>query len=218
MNDGAWDLDTVDRLLTTTRSVRLGLDLAAPVTRDLVLDCLRIALQAPNGGNQQTWRWIVVTDPGQRKRIGDIYRDANPEYEALLHAQAQSGDAEAARAYRSSSILWRHLGEVPALLFACFEKPAWHDQSTYAQASVYGSVFPAVWNFQLAARSRGLGTCLITSHLKREAEIREALDLPDNIVQAAMLAVGHLKRETSTAAPRHPVESVTYFDRWPAKA
>ena len=61
-----FDLDQTDRLLTTTRAVRRRLDLDRPVERDVIFDCLRVALQAPTGGNRQGWRWLVVDDPDLR--------------------------------------------------------------------------------------------------------------------------------------------------------
>ena len=54
-----FDLTETDRLLTTTRAVRKRLDLERPVEREVVLDCLRVAMQAPSGGNTQPWRWLV---------------------------------------------------------------------------------------------------------------------------------------------------------------
>src|SRR5689334_6915158 len=66
----------IDQLLTTTRSARKALDLEAPVELDDIRDCLRIGLQAPNGSNQQTWRWLIITDPDRRKAIANLYREA----------------------------------------------------------------------------------------------------------------------------------------------
>ena len=66
----------VEQLLTSTRSVRKSLDLDAPVDADEIRDCLRIACQAANGTNMQTWRWIVVSDPELRAQIAELYRDS----------------------------------------------------------------------------------------------------------------------------------------------
>lgn len=65
-----FDLAETDRLLTTTRAVRRRLDLQRPVPREVVLECLRVATQAPTGGNRQPWRWLVVDDPEQRAALG----------------------------------------------------------------------------------------------------------------------------------------------------
>ena len=66
----------IDELLTTTRSARKTLDLDAPVDLDEIRDCLRIGLQAANGSNQQSWRWLVVTEQSLRDKIADLYRAA----------------------------------------------------------------------------------------------------------------------------------------------
>ena len=57
-----------DELLTTTRAVRKRLDFDRPVERSVIEECLRIALQAPTGGNRQQWHFVVVTDPAQAPR------------------------------------------------------------------------------------------------------------------------------------------------------
>jgi len=69
------DLATVDRLLTTTRAVRRRLDLTRPVPRDVVLECLRLAIQAPTGSNAQLWRWLVIEDAETRAAIAELYRN-----------------------------------------------------------------------------------------------------------------------------------------------
>src|SRR5687768_11329320 len=80
MATAGMDSTTVDHLLTTTRTVRKRLDLSRPVDRAVILECLRLAVQAPTGSNRQGWRWIVVTDRGKRAAIADIYRRAIRPY------------------------------------------------------------------------------------------------------------------------------------------
>src|SRR6201999_4615631 len=72
----AWSdhLMDIEYLLTATRSARKSLDLDAPVDIEEIRECLRIGLQAANGSNQQSWRWLVVTDAGLREKIADLYR------------------------------------------------------------------------------------------------------------------------------------------------
>lgn len=66
----------IEYLLTATRSARKTLDLDAPVDMEDIRECLRIGLQAANGSNQQSWRWLVVTDPALRNEIAELYRAA----------------------------------------------------------------------------------------------------------------------------------------------
>ena len=73
---------TVDELLTTTRSVRKRLDFEKPVSRDVVMECLDLALQAPTGSNAQGWQWVFVDDPAKKTALADIYRaNATPYLE-----------------------------------------------------------------------------------------------------------------------------------------
>ena len=75
-----FDTAQTDRLLSTTRAVRKRLDLGRPVEREVVLDCLRVATQAPTGGNTQRWRWMVIDDPSVRAGLADLYRRSSGPY------------------------------------------------------------------------------------------------------------------------------------------
>jgi nitroreductase len=210
-----FDRGTVDRLLTTTRSVRRRLDLERPVAAELVDECLTLALQAPNGSGTEPWRWIVVTDPAQRARLGAIYARSSAEYLASLRVANPNLD-EQSPAMVSSRTLWEHLGDVPVLVVPCVQLASWHRTSTqraYVEPSVWGSIFPAAWSFQLACRSRGLGTCLVTSLLKYDADVREVLGLPDDVVMAGVIAVAHTSGEYHPAR-RLPLDEVRRRDRW----
>src|SRR5580698_9974265 len=63
-----------EEVLTTTRAVRRRLDLERPVARDVVEECLRLAFQAPNGANDQSWGWVLVDDTDLRATLADLYR------------------------------------------------------------------------------------------------------------------------------------------------
>ncbi|TMA53201.1 MAG: nitroreductase family protein, partial [Deltaproteobacteria bacterium] len=80
------DLDTVDRLLTTTRSVRKRLDLARAVDPAVLERAIEIALQAPTGSNSQGWHFVVVTEARKRARIGELYRKAFEAYVDMPNA------------------------------------------------------------------------------------------------------------------------------------
>ena len=65
---------SADDMLATTRSVRKRLDFSRPVEPEVIRECLELALQAPTGGNSQSWQFVVVTDAEKRKTLGDLYR------------------------------------------------------------------------------------------------------------------------------------------------
>ena len=94
------DTSSVDELLTTTRAVRKRLDLTRPVDPDVILECVRLAMQAPTASNAQDWRWLVITDADKRAAIAAIYRSIGAEY--LAHAAANASDPQTRRVYQSA--------------------------------------------------------------------------------------------------------------------
>ncbi|MET8153717.1 nitroreductase family protein [Actinoplanes sp. NPDC049668] len=199
-------MDT-DQLLTTTRAVRRRLDLTRPVELDTVKDCLRVALQAPSGGNAQAWRWLVVTDPAQRAAVGRWHTRAWQE--RFLPRQEEYPAAMVA----SAGHLARHIADVPVLVIPCLELES-AALPAGSQASLWGSLLPAAWSYMLAARSRGLGTAWTTVHLAYEREVAEVLGLPDNVRQGALIPTAYALGGEFRPARRRPLEEVLYVDRW----
>src|SRR5262249_48695228 len=160
---------TPDELLSTTRAVRRRLDLTRPVERDVILECLDLAVQAPSGSNWQGWHWCFVDDPAKRGALADIYRRTGA---AVLDAyRARPASASQARVWQSAEYLSEHLAEVPVLMIPVQRgRPPTENQAGY-----WGSLLPAVWSFCLAARSRGLGTAWTTWHLAEERAVAELL-------------------------------------------
>jgi nitroreductase len=200
------DLTTVDHLLTTTRAVRKRLDLTRPVPRDVVVECLRLAIQAPTGSNAQRWRWIVITDPDTRVAIADLYRNP-PRARASGKPPSVEVSAQQKRVNDSARYLMEHVHEVPVLVVPCIEDAG-------GAAGWAPSIYPAVWSFQLALRSRGLGSCITTVHLYRADEAAALLGVPDGFVQACLVPVAYYTGDDFKPAVRRPVEEITYWERW----
>lgn len=210
---------SADELLTTTRSVRKRLDLSRPVPPDLIRECLEIALQAPSGSNRQGWHWIVVTDAGQRRALGDLYRQAVDEYLASDGSAAKLFADDPARAAVQqrvgSSVAWlgEHMGEAPVLVVPCLRFTE-GDLPPGNQAGSWGSLLPAVWSYMLAARARGLGTAWTTLHLTYEAEAARILGLPADVRQGALIPTAYYTGDGFRPAAREPLDRVLHLDRW----
>ena len=208
---------TPDELLTTTRSVRKRLDLDRPVPLALVRECLAVALQAPTGGNRQTWHWVVVTDPGLRAQIGDYYRRSFGAYRtspAFVGRGGESPERQASQIRIASSAEWlaARMGDVPVHVIGCIAAAA--ELPADNQAGLWGSLLPAAWSYQLAARARGLGTAWTTLHLRYEEEVAQLLGIPPHIRQGVLLPTAYYTGETFRPAPREPLEKVLHVDRW----
>jgi nitroreductase len=211
----------VDEVLTTTRAVRKRLDLTRPVDPALVRECIELALQAPTGGNDQGWHFVVVTDPARRAAVADLFRRgavayAQRERPPRTHRRERSTEEKEIRqrVMASSGHLFEHLQEVPVHVIACVEGRV--DGAPLAdQATLFGSILPAVWSFMLAARSRGLGTTWTTVHVECEAEMAELLGIPrDAITQVALIPVAHTVGDRFSPAWRRPVDEVVHWDHW----
>ena len=208
---------TPDELLTTTRSVRRRLDLTRAVPRDLILECLDVAVQAPTGSNRQQWQWLVITEPAAKRFIGERYRESWYAYAAAGRPEYPQGDPrreQTPRVVRSARYLADHMDEVPTMVIPCIAGRV-DGQDNLAIAGLYGSIVPAMWSFMLAARLRGLGSAYTTLHLKYEREVAEQLGLPyAEYTQAALLPVAYYTGDTFQPAERLPLESIVHWERW----
>jgi nitroreductase len=208
-----FDLAQTDKLLSTTRAVRRRLDLERPVEREVILDCIRLSQQAPTASNTQKWRWMVISDPEQRAAVSEVYARGS-KFIAQARAQVPEDDTQTRRVYDSAGWLLEHIHEVPLLVIPCLEGRIPEGAPHGMAASMYGSIYPAMWSFQLALRSRGLGSALTTIHLFFENDVAKILDIPDDVMQMALLPVAYTKGSEFKLANRPGPETITHWDRW----
>lgn len=208
---------SVDELLTTTRSVRKRLDFEKPVSREVLTECLELALQAPTGSNAQGWQWVFVEDAEKKKALAEIYRTNATAY--LDRPKPEYGDErdrQLPRVADSARYLNDHFHEVPVMLVPCLEgRP---DNVPAGQsAGFWGSLLPAVWSFMLALRSRGLGSAWTTLHLVDDGEKQaaEVLGIPfDKYSQGGLFPIAYTKGTDFRPAKRLPAEQVTHWNSW----
>jgi nitroreductase len=215
---------TPQQLLTTTRAVRKRLDLERPVEREVLEECLRLAFQAPNGSNQQTWGWVLVDDPAIRAEMARIYHDSlhdyvnrprspRPERTSSRPAPSEADEAKQRRMTESVMFLLEHLHEVPVLLVPTFHGRC-ETGTVFDQASRWASIAPAVWSFMLALRLHGMGSAWTTLHLLREREMGDLLGIPDTETQAGLFPVAYTLGTEFRVADRSPSEARIHWNRW----
>jgi nitroreductase len=213
------DLHSIDHVLTTTRTVRKRLDLERPVPREVIEECLQIAIQAPTGSNSQGWHWLVVTDAEKKRRIGELYRESFTIYarsqqeQIMSRAHDEVDNAQRNRVVKSAVYLAQNMGQVPVLVIPCIHGRA-ENAGVMAQAGLYGSILPAAWSFMLALRARGLGAAWTTLHLRYEQEIAALLGIPPDITQTALLPVAYFTGSDFKPAKRVPAKELTSWESW----
>jgi nitroreductase len=208
---------SVDEVLTTTRSVRKRLDFEKPVPREIVLECLDLALQAPTGSNSQGWQFVFIDDEAKKKALADIYRVAATPY--LDQPKPQYGDIRDERTplvVDSAKYLNDHLHEVPVMMIPCLEgRPDGVPAGT--SAGFWGSLLPAVWSFMLALRSKGLGSAWTTLHLSGDGEKQaaEVLGIPfEKYSQGGLFPIAYTKGTDFRRAKRLPAEQFAHWNTW----
>ncbi|MDH3471364.1 MAG: nitroreductase family protein [Acidimicrobiia bacterium] len=200
-------MDLYEALYTTRAMRRVKPD---PVPDEVVQSMLDAAIRAPSGSNAQQWRMVAVTDPDTRAALGELYADAYRQlhetiYDGWRERTAQSGDDQARRVISSSDWLGENFGQVP-LVVLFFDR---NDPTG-------GSIYPAVWSLQLAARGHGIGTTLTTILGRfKQSEVFELLGVPADKGWALKAAIPcGFPMGRWGIAKRKAVNEVAYLDRW----
>ena len=201
---------------------------ADPVPEELITRVLETATQASSAGNAQNWAFVVVRDPEMRAKLGAIYRKGSDIASAVYAARGRPdhlSEAQYQRFMRSGAWLWDHLAEAPVILIPCLrQRPmptreklppeiSYEAELAYLDRIRGASIYPAIQNIILACRALGLGTVLTTNHLRCEADLKEALGIPDDVTTFALMPIGWPLLNFGPLT-RKPVREVAYDNRW----
>jgi nitroreductase len=204
------DVTSVDEALTTTRAVRLRLDLERPVDDQVIFDCIDIAEQAPSGGNQGSRRWIIVRDPDMKRQLAELYMESAGGFMIGARDKLAGTGHPQEKVMNSSAYLAEHLAEVPAIVIPTILGV--HDGS--GRPGLFDSVIQSVWSFSVALRARGLGSAWTTAILAKRDELAELLGVPEGVTQIAMLPVAWTKGTEFGRVPRYPAREISFIDRY----
>ena len=203
-NDDQWlDLESVDHVLSTARSVRRKLDFERPVEPEVLFDCINVSTQAPTGLGGESWRFVVVTDAEKKLRLAEIYRAV------ITDMQRERG----LEIKPTQQALMARLHEIPAMIFVC-TIGAPPGPEIPAQVGFYGSILPAAWSLMLALRARNLGSTWTSLMASRQAEVGAILEVPEGVMQTVMLPVGYMKGAKLKKADRMDARQVTFWNQW----
>ena len=192
-------------IMRSTRSMRrLKPD---PVPDALLRQVLEAGTCAANGGNMQSWRFLVIRDPAIRTAAGAWYTKAwheivGPRYRASQPAPGTTPE-RFARMLAAAEYLADHIHEAPVWIVPCAPGPR----------NTGSSVFPAVQNILLACRALGLGATLTTLHLNFEREAEAAMGLPQDVHSYAILPIGYPMGRFGPVG-RGKLSDITFQDKW----
>jgi nitroreductase len=193
------ELYEVMRVTGTTRAFRPD-----PVPTDVLYRVLDNARFAPNGGNRQGWRVIVVTDAAKRRFLAETYQGPWQEYLKVRGRPPERTERFA-----------RSLAEIPIHLLVLVELKALAvmDKDLPRQSIVGGgSIYPFVQNLLLALRQEGLGAALTTMVVAREPDVFREFGVADGYALAGHILVGWPAEPLATRLRRKPVEEFATRD------
>jgi nitroreductase len=175
----------------------------------LRVDDLRLlmeaAVRAPNGGNRQVARFLVVTDRARIAAFGELYREAWWAKRWDEHRWRGPEDIPLdARIPRAAMGLAEHMKDVPCVVFALAEGPG--------SAS---SVIPACQNLMLAARALGIGSIPTTLHSQVMARFHAMFAIPLEMALHFCIPLGYPGDGARFGGSRRqPIAETTSLDRW----
>ena len=206
-------MDIYEALYTTRAMRRVKTD---PIPMESQARILDAAIRAPSGGNSQGWRFLLVDDPAVKAELGPLYRRCIEQLWATIYAAPIAAAAAAPddpesismlKTQRSAQHLADHFEEVPLFLFGFIQ----HDPTG-------GSIYPAVWSAQLAARAEGIGSALtsVMGFFEGPAALK-ALGVPDDQgwIMACCVSFGYPTGRWAVA-PRIASHEVSFRNRWGA--
>lgn len=183
-----------------------------PVPDETIRTILESAICAPNGGNTQRWRFLVVKDQEIKKAVQVWYKRALDEVVGPRYASSAPPPGATKEGYHRQhtavEYLTEHFHEAPVWIVACID----HGKDTPNRSSG-ASIYPAVQNMLLTARALGLGATLTTRHLIYEKESEAALGLPPGVHSYAILPIGYPMGRFGPVG-RGQLSEFVYQDRW----
>jgi nitroreductase len=205
-SNDAWEV------LYTTRAIRRFKP--DPIPDEIVRRLADAAIRAPSGSNQQTWRFLFVRDAETKRKMAEFAQEAlapvlDPTYITRVAGENAGGEklAEVSRIQRSVNYLARHFADVPLVLVPCLVI------SGRATPTSGSSIYPAMWNLQLAARALGIGSVLTTINRHRNEEFKALLGIPEGVETFACVPLGYPQGHFGVG-PRQAAETVSFMDKW----
>lgn len=205
-------MDVYEALYTTRAMRRVRPDPIPEAVQRKIMDA---AIRAPTGGNMQGWRFLLIDDAETRKRLGALYRSCIDQlwgtlYKDRIDAAREAPDTSESRnftkMFKSAEWLATHFAEVPLLLLAFIQ----HDTTG-------GSIYPATWSAQLAARAEGVGSALTSVFMFQQDALLEICGVPEGEgwLFANCVTFGYPMGRWGVA-PRRPVHEVAFRNQWGA--
>jgi len=165
-------------LLDKRRSIRDYEDKEVPM--DLIKEIINDAIKAPNAGNMQLWRFIIVNGREQLKRLSDLNKETIIS-DIEKNPNSPWKDYESTVRNKDYNVFYN----APYLVYIV---------GTAKSGTISADCSLLAAYFMLSAAARGLGTCWVAQGaVIRDPEILNEIGLPENYKIIAPIILGHPK-------------------------
>ena len=191
----------IGEAMFTQRSVRKFRPDPIPAA-DLRL-IVEAAVKAPNGGNHQIGRFLVVTDRDKIRDFAKLYHEAWWAKRRDDHGWTGPQDIPPGeKNYRAAMGLADEIGTVPAIALAFAVPPGWAN-----------SIIPACQNLMLAAHALGIGSIPTTLHATVIDRFYTMFEVPKDVSFHFCIPLGYPAVKYGPSL-RKPIAETAYLDRW----
>lgn len=190
---------------------------ADPVPDEIIYAAAEAARFAPQGGNRQPVRLIVVRDPAKKKRLGELYLPYWKQYFDAAEKGTRNigGFSSAQKALMAANDFAENFGNHPVILVLCAKLSDLHiTDAELDRTSVVGgaSIYPFGQNLCIALRDAGVATAMTTLACHEEPEVMKLLEIPDGFITAGHIVAGYPAKGFPKKLTRVPVEEFTFVD------
>ena len=175
-----------------------------PIPDDVLEDIMQATIRAPNGGNNQQWRFILVKDAALRGKLAALYREAWWAKRADAGIMGPEDIPPGKSSMRSAMRMADEIGIAPVMALVC---------ATSQGAQAAGSVIPSAQNMLLAARAFGVGGTIATLHPVVDQRVHELFGIPDEAQVVYCMPLGYPRGEFGPVQ-RKPLPEVCGVDGW----
>lgn len=216
------ELTDLENLIKTRRSIRRWKDQRVP--GELLTKAVELATWAPNGGNQQNWRFYIIVNRNTIKAIADAVQATGdvisswpeaakmatggpgPARKAGFFETAPAAIAVAAARYQSPvDLVLEARGKTDPVAVQIRQRRDSADSRIQSVAS-------AVSHLTLVLHQMGLGSLWMTGPMQAKSEIEAILKVPSGLDLIAFIPIGY-PDETPVSRGRKSVSEISEIIR-----
>lgn len=195
-----------------------------PIPDEDLLQIIKSGMEAPSGYNIQPWRFVVVRDKEQKKRLREAAM-GQPKVEEASAVIVFCGDLNAPRGESLDKVLAEsekhgfskeQNQKMKEMLNKTFSAPAGNAMGLAPDYAVWVNrhVMIAFTTMMWAAETLGYDTAPMEGYF--EDKVKAALNIPEGIRVVALLGIGKLKGADKPYGGRRKIEDICFDNTWGA--